>query len=103
MGRGRDSKAIIRTGEISCITCPCGWEVSLVMNDEARCRKMADLKMKLHVRKCNRVRTFNTTEDYDVSVPYAGNAERNIALHKKESFEKNLINIGQEQQKATTK
>ena len=93
MGRGISSKLIIRTGELSCITCPCGWEVSIAMKDENRCRKMTDLKMKLHKKKCDRVNSFQTTEDWEIRCSYVENRERNKQFHKSDSFRKNLENI----------
>lgn len=93
MGRGIKSKAIIRTGEISCITCPCGWQTSIIMCDENRNRKVSYLKMKLHKRKCDKVRTFHSTEDFEVKCSYVGNSERNFQFHKSDGFRKNLENI----------
>jgi len=90
MGRGINSKAVIRQGEISCISCPCGWEISVVMCDDARTRKIANLKSKLHKKKCDKVVNWNNTYNYDITVPYARNAQRNIQHMRREGFQDNI-------------
>jgi len=59
MARGKTSKGKVYKGDISCINCPCGWEVTFKMSDYARLQRLYKRAQANHIKICPQVVKFN--------------------------------------------
>jgi len=62
MARGKTSKQKIYQGEISCMNCPCGWEVSFNIKDIRLLHRMINRAQKNHIKICDQVSSWDNTE-----------------------------------------
>ena len=96
MGRGRMSKAQIKKGKISYISCPCGWERSFKFNDERLCDRMCNSAKKNHKKKCDQLGDFKMTDDGE----FIETKEEGFSSMINESFRRNEEDIKSEKWQA---
>ena len=53
MGRGKSSSREVPMGTLSCINCPCGWEMTFKFKDKRLLHRMRKMAERNHLKVCN--------------------------------------------------
>jgi len=61
MARGKTSRQKLYQGDISCMNCPCGWEVSFNMKDQRLMKRMINRAQQNHIKVCGQVTSWGNT------------------------------------------